>query len=350
MIIYFIAGLLVGWVIEWIIDWRFWRQGDEELQKQLGAMQAKINAKEEEKTRLGQELARAKVELKAKEQETTGFGKELATAEVGLKGKEEEATNLGQELATAEAKNEKLLQHLREAEVLLGKHQKLDEKRRQQLTAADKQLRSQEEEMARLQRQLGHIGGELDHFKAMQGDKQQLQEQLAAAQAETERLQIELKALEGSEPELIYIVPDDLTKIKGIGPVFERYLNESGIYTFAQLGELTPERVRIIIGSKQLSKIDTDEWLQHAHVLANYQGSYLTKNNEPDDLTLVKGIGPVFGQRLNNAGIYTFAQLAALTPSYLKEVIVSPDDLPNVDADEWISEAQQVASKRKKEL
>jgi predicted flap endonuclease-1-like 5' DNA nuclease len=328
MIIYFIAGLLVGWVIKWIIDRRFWRRDDEHLQEQLAAMQAELKAKEQETTRLGQELASAKVELKAKE---------------------EEAANLGQELATAEGKNEKLRQDLREADILLGKYQTLEEKRGKQLTAADKQLRSQEEDVARLQRQLEHIQGGLDDFKAVQRDNEQLQEQLAAAQAESERLQIELKGLEGSEPEVIYTLPDDLTKIKGIGPVFERYLNESGIYTFAELGELTREGVNLIIVKKQLSTIDADEWLGHARVLANYQGSYLTKNNEPNDLTLVKGISPVFEERLNDGGIYTFAQLAALTASRLKELLVSSDDLPNVDADEWISEAQQLASKRKKE-
>jgi len=33
----------------------------------------------------------------------------------------------------------------------------------------------------------------------------------------------------------------------------------------------------------------------------------------PDDLTVIKGIGPVIAKRLNQAGIYTFEQLAGLT-------------------------------------
>ena len=33
--------------------------------------------------------------------------------------------------------------------------------------------------------------------------------------------------------------PDDLKIVKGIGPVIERKLNDAGIYTFEQLGNLT---------------------------------------------------------------------------------------------------------------
>lgn len=40
-----------------------------------------------------------------------------------------------------------------------------------------------------------------------------------------------------------------------------------------------------------------------------------------DNLQAIKGIGPVFSQRLNEAGITTFAQLAKLTPKELEEIL-----------------------------
>jgi len=43
-----------------------------------------------------------------------------------------------------------------------------------------------------------------------------------------------------------------------------------------------------------------------------------------DDLTRIDGIGPVFAQRLNAAGIRTFAQLAALTPEQVADIIGWP--------------------------
>ncbi|MFZ0534120.1 MAG: hypothetical protein WAM09_13155 [Anaerolineales bacterium] len=42
---------------------------------------------------------------------------------------------------------------------------------------------------------------------------------------------------------------------------------------------------------------------------------------KPDDLIIIKGIGPVINRKLNQAGIYTFKQLAAITPARLREIV-----------------------------
>jgi predicted flap endonuclease-1-like 5' DNA nuclease len=42
---------------------------------------------------------------------------------------------------------------------------------------------------------------------------------------------------------------------------------------------------------------------------------------KPDDLEIIKGIGPVINRKLNQAGICTFEQLAALTPARLVEIV-----------------------------
>jgi predicted flap endonuclease-1-like 5' DNA nuclease len=41
----------------------------------------------------------------------------------------------------------------------------------------------------------------------------------------------------------------------------------------------------------------------------------------PDDLTVIKGIGPVISRRLNDAGIYTYEQLASLTLDEFEEAL-----------------------------
>jgi hypothetical protein len=41
--------------------------------------------------------------------------------------------------------------------------------------------------------------------------------------------------------------------------------------------------------------------------------------SEADDLTTISGIGPTFARRLNEAGVFTYAQLASLSP---EEVVV----------------------------
>jgi predicted flap endonuclease-1-like 5' DNA nuclease len=41
----------------------------------------------------------------------------------------------------------------------------------------------------------------------------------------------------------------------------------------------------------------------------------------PDDLTVIKGIGPVISKKLNDAGIYTYEQLASLTLDEFEEAL-----------------------------
>lgn len=54
-----------------------------------------------------------------------------------------------------------------------------------------------------------------------------------------------------------------------------------------------------------------------------------------DDLTELSGIGPVFATRLAQAGIATFAALAAATPGRVAEVT----GVPETRASDWIEQA-----------
>ena len=56
-----------------------------------------------------------------------------------------------------------------------------------------------------------------------------------------------------------------------------------------------------------------------------------------DDLTEIKGIGPVFAERLRQAGITTFADVAKASPDQLREVTHATSV---ANPDEWIEQAQ----------
>lgn len=62
--------------------------------------------------------------------------------------------------------------------------------------------------------------------------------------------------------------PDDLKIVKGIGPVIERKLNDAGIYTFEQLGNLTVADLRRILGNAIERLSDEEALLQQARDLA----------------------------------------------------------------------------------
>ncbi|MCB1439524.1 MAG: 50S ribosomal protein L21 [Nitratireductor sp.] len=61
---------------------------------------------------------------------------------------------------------------------------------------------------------------------------------------------------------------DDLTKIKGIGPVAKKQLNEQGITTFAQIAALTDEEVQKIDENMPFSAEQISDWRDQAKALA----------------------------------------------------------------------------------
>jgi large subunit ribosomal protein L21 len=62
--------------------------------------------------------------------------------------------------------------------------------------------------------------------------------------------------------------PDDLTVIKGIGPVTAKDLNEQGIITFAQLAKLTEKDVAKIDENMPFSADQIKDWREQAKELA----------------------------------------------------------------------------------
>lgn len=76
-------------------------------------------------------------------------------------------------------------------------------------------------------------------------------------------------AAENVDPQpAVRVLPDDLKVIKGIGTVIERKLNEAGIYTFEQLGNLTPADLRRILGNTIERLANEESLLQQARDLA----------------------------------------------------------------------------------
>lgn len=63
--------------------------------------------------------------------------------------------------------------------------------------------------------------------------------------------------------------PDDLTKIKGIGPVIAKRLNQAGIYTFEQLADLTLDEFEEALGNLLERFINERSILRQARELAN---------------------------------------------------------------------------------
>lgn len=68
-----------------------------------------------------------------------------------------------------------------------------------------------------------------------------------------------------------------------------------------------------------------------------------TSDPEPDDLTKISGIGPVYRRKLHEAGIYTFTQLADASSEQLNAAI-APEGFQKPDYDQWIADAGKLTA------
>lgn len=84
---------------------------------------------------------------------------------------------------------------------------------------------------------------------------------------------------------------------------------------------------------------DLKQQLEAALSAATTQQVYVVA----DRLQKVNGIGNVYAQKLNDAGIYTFAQLADQSPGRLVEII-APESWQAIDPNAWIQEAATFAA------
>ncbi len=62
-------------------------------------------------------------------------------------------------------------------------------------------------------------------------------------------------------------------------------------------------------------------------------------------LNQIKGIGPVFAQRLNQAGVLTLDDLAELTPERVREIVSSGKAESIINPQDWITQARQLTGR-----
>lgn len=67
----------------------------------------------------------------------------------------------------------------------------------------------------------------------------------------------------------------------------------------------------------------------------------------PDDLKLIKGIGPVLERRLHELGVRSFADLAALTPERVAEIDHAIDFPGRIERERWIEQAKELLARRR---
>lgn len=143
--------------------------------------------------------------------------------------------------------------------------------------------------------------------------------------------------------------PQDLSRVEGIGSVYEAKLYAGGIGTFWQLSELADAELAYILDVQDFQRVDLAGIKADAARLAAETETVgrTWDGTPPDDFDLIEGIGDVYEGRLYDAGICTFEALAEALPDRLAEICAAPEFNPP-DYAAWIATAKSFLKKRER--
>ena len=139
--------------------------------------------------------------------------------------------------------------------------------------------------------------------------------------------------------------PDPLWRVRGIGVIYQKRLYEAGIFTWHQLASSDVDTLRAAAQAPATS--DPSLWIAQARELAEqfdrvgatYSGPV------PDDFTRIDGIGSLSEQTLYRAGVFTYQQLAGLSPQALARLLPEAAAAgESIDFKIWLDQAAQLSS------
>jgi predicted flap endonuclease-1-like 5' DNA nuclease len=84
-----------------------------------------------------------------------------------------------------------------------------------------------------------------------------LRDQVSAADAQLDALREDAEAYQRTHP-------DDLTVIKGIGPVYQWKLRDAGFNTHKQLAAADPDQLRRMLDIKNWQRVNVESWIEQA--------------------------------------------------------------------------------------
>ncbi len=147
----------------------------------------------------------------------------------------------------------------------------------------------------------------------------------------------------GLAEEVMTSCPQDLSRVKGVGSVYEQKLYAAGIGTFWELAQVDDATLSAILGLKDFQAVDLAAIKAHALRLAEETGTVGRQwdGTPPDDFEPLEGIGPVYEGRLYDAGICTYRALAEATVEQLAEICRAPE-WRKPDYASWIAQAKRL--------
>jgi len=138
--------------------------------------------------------------------------------------------------------------------------------------------------------------------------------------------------------------PQHLSDVKGIGSAFEQRLYAAGVGSYWELAQLSDRALAEVLELDERQREHFDFFATRADAgrLAEETRSVGRKwtGEQPDDLEPLEGIGAVVEKRLYDAGICTYAALAAASVELLAEICPAAK-FRGANYARWIEQARQ---------
>lgn len=147
-----------------------------------------------------------------------------------------------------------------------------------------------------------------------------------------------------------------LERIHGIGRVFAQRLREAGIHTISDLAAQEPTTIETIIGQTRAGAMfEPQAWIAEAKsLMAPSDGDKALVENRISSaetvaivlerLEAIAGLSPAVAARLNQAGIFTYGDLAAQQPEKIAAILGENENRSIEAITAWISTAQTLAA------
>ncbi len=137
--------------------------------------------------------------------------------------------------------------------------------------------------------------------------------------------------------------PQDLSRVQGIGSVYEQKLYAAGIGSFWELAQSDDAALKSILDLKEFQDVDLAAIKADALRLAEETGTIGRKwdGAQPDDFEPFEGIGEVYEGRLYDAGICTYRALANATVEQLAAICQAPE-WRKPSYKNWIAQAKRL--------
>lgn len=205
------------------------------------------------------------------------------------------------------------------------------------LRASADRVRSLDADLGAARARVAELEPVAARVPALQAERDRLAAELAEAQARLRTLEADLSACGVRVGELATAtsrLEADLSACGSrVSELTAQLAAPAGI-TLGGAGDDTPDFQGLTLRLQDENALLSDELAATRAALLRLSGS------QRDPLIDINGIGPVYQERLYDAGIVTFEQVSALTPDQLR-AIIKPADWQAPDFLGWIAEARK---------